>query len=614
MNPAQASRLPRRRALLTSLPLLMLADHVLAAERVNIDIVLPPAAQTALVPPPRGPEIAAVLGLGAQELRPVRSQRYGSGLTVTRYQQFYQGVPVWGERLVEEQGAAQAGVGGALLTQIDRDLPQVQPALTPAAVLAIAKSLSQASLTEGERSQLFVMQDDAGAARLVYFVSFVHGHAFGKPSRPSLLIDANSGAVLRRWEGLTHREASGPGGNAKTGRYEYGSTYGPLQVSEDCRMDSGNVVTVNLNGGTAGATPFQFSCPRNEYKPVNGAFAPLNDAHFFGNVVFNMYRDWFGLRPLSGTLYMKVHYGSAYENAFWDGTAMHFGDGKTLFHPLVSLDVSAHEVSHGFTEQNAGLVYDRQPGGINEAFSDMAGEAAEYYMKGRNDFLVGQDILKAAGALRYMDSPGRDGKSIEHASRYSDSLDVHHSSGVYNKAFYLLATRTGWSTRKAFEVFVDANRLYWSNTTGFNAGACGVEKSAQNRGYPVADVGAAFAAVGVVCGGAEQPPTPPSGGAIALGNGVPVSGISLAKGETRLYAITVPAARSTLRVRLSGGSGDADLYARVTVPPTTSSYGKRSVALGNEELISFISPQPGTYYLLVHGYEAVGTTSLVASY
>ncbi|MEZ9417725.1 M4 family metallopeptidase, partial [Vibrio sp. 10N.286.49.E1] len=111
----------------------------------------------------------------------------------------------------------------------------------------------------------------------------------------------------------------------------------------------------------------------------NGAFSPLNDAHYFGNIVFDMYKNWFDTAPLSFKLMMRVHYGNNYENAFWDGKAMTFGDGESFFYPLVSLDVSAHEVSHGFTEQNSGLVYANQSGGMNEAFSDMAGEAAEYY-------------------------------------------------------------------------------------------------------------------------------------------------------------------------------------------------------------------------------------------
>jgi Zn-dependent metalloprotease len=90
-------------------------------------------------------------------------------------------------------------------------------------------------------------------------------------------------------------------------------------------MDTPNVITVNLQIGTDGSKPFHFACPRNTYRQINGAFSPLNDAHYFGNVVFNMYKDWVKLRPIAQTLYMKVHYGNRFENAFWDGTAMNFG-------------------------------------------------------------------------------------------------------------------------------------------------------------------------------------------------------------------------------------------------------------------------------------------------
>jgi Zn-dependent metalloprotease len=199
---------------------------------------------------------------------------------------------------------------------------------------------------------------------------------------------------------------------------------------------------------------------------------------------------------------MRVHYGTNYQNAFWNGSSMTFGDGGSTFYPLVSLDVSAHEVSHGFTEQNSDLTYSGQSGGINEAFSDMAGEAAEAYNFGSNDFLVGADIYKSSsGALRYMDNPPQDGISIDHTSDYYGGLDVHYSSGVYNKAFYLLATTSGWSTQTAFQAFARANQLYWTSSTTFNQGVCGVVDAANDLGFNTADVDAAFAAVGATCGG-----------------------------------------------------------------------------------------------------------------
>lgn len=556
---------------------------------------------------------AAALGLSHDELKALRSQTYANGLVVTRHQQQYLGVPIWGEAVVEHSDPLQRAAPrftGSLLRNLNQDLAHTQPSLSSAAVLAQAKGLVRSDLqgakTSNEQAQLYVRLNERNIAQLVYLVSFVSGHG-DHPSRPHFIIDANSGAVLEQWEGLTHANATGPGGNTKTGKYEYGTTYGPLVVTSTCQMNSGNVITVNLNGGTSGSTPFKFTCSRNEYKLTNGAFSPLNDAHYFGNVVFNMYQGWFNLRPISQTLYMKVHYGSNYQNAFWDGSAMHFGDGGSTFYPLVSLDVSAHEVSHGFTEQNSGLVYSGQSGGMNEAFSDMAGEAAEYFMKGTNDWLVGSDIFKASGALRYMKNPPQDGKSIGHASNFSSGMDVHHSSGVYNKAYYLLASSAGWNTRKAFEVMVDANRLYWTASSSFNQGACGVEKSATNRGYAVADVTAAFAAVGVSCG-----TTPPV--AIALSKGVAVTGISLAKNASKLYKLVVPSGASNLTFKLSGGSGDGDIYLKLGSAPTTSSYEKKSDGSTNTETITVATPTAGTYYLLLSAYAAVNGASLVANH
>jgi vibriolysin len=78
-------------------------------------------------------------------------------------------------------------------------------------------------------------------------------------------------------------------------------------------------------------------------------------------------------------------------------------------------------------------------------------------------------------------------------------MDVHYSSGVYNKAFYLLASKGGWNTHKAFDVFVRANQMYWTPTSNYNQAACGVVNAASDYGYSISDVESAFSAVGVVC-------------------------------------------------------------------------------------------------------------------
>lgn len=104
-----------------------------------------------------------------------------------------------------------------------------------------------------------------------------------------------------------------------------------------------------------------------------------------------------------------------------------------------------------------------------------------------------------------------------------------------------------------------------------------------------------------------------SGGGNVLTNGVPVTGISVATGANKIYTLVVPAGRSSLTFKTSGGTGDADLYVQLGSAPTTSSYLKRSWNTGNSESITISSPTAGTYYVMVYGYAAASGVTLVGS-
>lgn len=584
---------------------------VALAGSVSVQAAEVVSAQTVL----QGQNLLQLQGAGANQLSSAvglqaRQQiRLADGTVKSRYQQHYQGVPVWGHSVAASELNGQfSDVSGELVMGVANDLPSVQPGLDAAQAVQAsravdrlrAQSREQQTALQAELSaqtanaKLWIYLDENNTARLVYITNYLTQHG-QQPSRPFSIIDANSGKVLQSWDGINHANATGPGGNSKTGQYQYGTDYGYLDVDANCRMSNTNVDTVNLNGATSGGSIFQFSCPNNTFKAINGAYSPLNDAHYFGGVVFNMYKSWFNVNPLNTKLRMRVHYGSNYENAFWDGSQMTFGDGASRFHPLVSLDVSAHEVSHGFTEFNSGLVYSGQSGGINEAFSDMAGEAAEYFMKGSNDWLIGADIFKSTGALRYMDDPTRDGRSIGHASNYTSGMDVHHSSGVFNRAFYTLARKTGWNTRKAFEVFTIANQLYWTSNATFVSAANGVCRATKDKGYNTADVQAAFSLVGVTtsdCGTV----TPPGGNSGTLTN------LAASTGNWTRNTITVPAGATRLTVNISGGTGDADLYVNFNTQPTTTVYQCRPYRNGNTESCVINNPQAGTWHVGLRAY------------
>ena len=100
-----------------------------------------------------------------------------------------------------------------------------------------------------------------------------------------------------------------------------------------------------------------------------------------------------------------------------------------------------------------------------------------------------------------MNNPRKDGRSVDNYAKYSPCLDVHHSSGIYNKAFYNLTENPGWNMRKSFQVFTIANKMYWAANSTMSEGACGVLKATGDY-YSVddvKDVRMAFESVGVIC-------------------------------------------------------------------------------------------------------------------
>jgi vibriolysin len=483
----------------------MLTASAQAATKKKIDITQFKSATPATVA-----NLADNMGLDSfSRLETLRSAPTIRGTHTVRMQQTWHDIPVFGatatvevdehDIVMRQQGDVYVGLAA--------DLPRVQPKLTRVQAQDLWRKQSEAAVNapiELRDANLMIYPQENGSARLVYQLShFVGGE---HPSRPTAIIDADTGEVLRQWEGLTQAEAQGPGGNEKVGQYSYGSggrpTLNVKQTGAYCTTETDTVATYHLQNSTnlgSGAI-WRFLCPVSQGDAINGGYGPINDAHHFGQVVFDMYRSYLDTAPLRARLSLMVHYGRNYENAFWNGRQMAFGDGRTTFYPLVGLDVVAHEVSHGFTEQNSGLIYSGQSGGMNEAFSDMAGDAAEWFDRGESDLLVGADIFKTRNAaLRYMCEPGRDGRSIDHASKYRNGMEVHYSSGVYNKAYCELAESDGWNPEKAFKVFARANMLYWKANETFDGGACGVGSAAADLGLKSSDVVAAFNVVGVAC-------------------------------------------------------------------------------------------------------------------
>ena len=528
-----------------------------------------------------------------------------SGMEKNKKIQYYKGIPVWGASITTNAGRGFAtSTSGQYIQGIEDDIPNIAPNITETKAMELAHKVAklEPSQTSQQNIKTIIILDKQNVAHLAYIIDFV-AH-LDEPSRPHIIISSKTGATLDYWEGLGFRLATGPGGNEKTGKYYYGTEFSELHVSRSCAMKNKYVETYDMNHKLSGGKIHEFNCPENNEREVNGAYAPLNDAHYFGGIVFDMYQSWYDTKPLNFKLKMRVHYGKRFENAFWDGRQMTFGDGYKLFYPLVSLDVVAHEVSHGFTEQNSNLVYRNQSGGINEAFSDMAGEAAKYFMNyakpesERNDWLVGSSIFKKENeALRYFADPTQDGRSIAHADDYYDGLDVHYSSGVFNKAFYLLATTPDWNTKSAFDVFYLANKVYWREDSDFDDAACGVHLASKDYGYEDYDVLRAFEAVGVNASCTKSSPVPEN--SKLLTNKQFLGGQNGYLAGLYHYHLKLEEDSEKLEVTTKGGIGDLGLFIAFDRAPSIVDYDCTSSIWGTNQECVIHNPVPGTYHIML---------------
>ncbi|MFG2889133.1 M4 family metallopeptidase [Streptomyces sp. NPDC048248] len=208
--------------------------------------------------------------------------------------------------------------------------------------------------------------------------------------------------------------------------------------------------------------------------------ASVNRAHAGLGATFELYLKAYGRKSIDGAglpLDATVHYGEKYDNAFWDGERMVFGDGDNdLFLDFtIPVDVIGHELTHGVTQYTANLTYKDQSGALNESISDVFGALIKQYALGQTadqaDWLIGAGLLGpnvTGTALRSMKAPGTAydddvlGKDPQPATMkdFVDTSDdnggVHINSGIPNHAFYLAATALGGKAwERAGQVWYD---------------------------------------------------------------------------------------------------------------------------------------------------------------
>lgn len=479
------------------------------------------------------PALAAPVTLSVRAVAVDRLER-----AHVRLRQYYRGIPVHGGEAIAHvhvaRGAVDAVTDDLVIIQGE---PDVVPVLAENDAALLGREDSGAPLDANTEAEL-VLLGRADGARLAYQVR-VTGEGDLGPVDRMVFIDAKNGAVLSSYDNL--HTAGGKPSPTGTGQAAQGTARtlysGNVGIGTELFSDGsfgandptrGRLNATDMNGRRTGAGTLYLD-PDNAWgdgSTADGATAGA-EALYGAAMTWDYYAARFGRLGIKGDgvgALSRVHYGKKYNNAFWSDACqcMTYGDGDgVVLGPLVSLDIAGHEMTHGITAATAGLIYQGESGGLNEAMSDIFGAMVEYYASEADatttkapNYWIGEDAYtpgKAGDALRYMDDPRRDGASIDHYTQYYDGLDVHYSSGLANNAFYLLAeggthrtskvTVSGIGREKAAAIFYQALVAYMTPATSFAGARQATLDAAADlygaSGAEVAQVAAAWSACGV---------------------------------------------------------------------------------------------------------------------
>ncbi|MFE4823633.1 M4 family metallopeptidase [Streptomyces sp. NPDC056704] len=424
---------------------------------------------------------AGTLGLGAKEKLVVKDVvKDQDGTLHTRYERTYAGLPVLGGDVIVHTPPASLAAGTVSSTfNNKRTIKVASTTATFTKSAAASKALKAAKSLAAEKpttdSARKVIWAGSGTPKLAWETVIGGLQDDGTPSQLHVITDATSGQELYRYQGIK----TGTGNTQYSGTVTLnttlsGSTY---QLYDTTR---GGHKTYSLNNGTSG-TGTLMTDSDDTWGTGSGSNTQTAgaDAAYGAQETWDFYKNTFGRSGIKNdgvAAYSRVHYSSAYVNAFWDDSCfcMTYGDGSGGTHALTSLDVAGHEMSHGVTSNTAGLDYTGESGGLNEATSDIFGTGVEFYAGNSSDvgdYLIGEkiDINGDGTPLRYMDKPSKDGGSADSWYSGVGNLDVHYSSGPANHMFYLLSEGSGTKV---------INGVTYNSTTSDGVAVAGIGRAA----------------------------------------------------------------------------------------------------------------------------------------
>ncbi|MBN8207587.1 peptidase M4 family protein [Bacillus sp. NTK071] len=291
------------------------------------------------------------------------------------------------------------------------------------------------------------------------------------PANWQIFVDARDGSIVDSYNAVTEEATTGHGtgvlgDNKSLNTYYSNGTY---YLYDTTKPMTGVIETRKAFLGNF--LPGNYSTDKDNAFTDTSQGADV-DANYYAGTVYDYYYNTHGRNSFDdngATIRSTVHYGSNYNNAFWNGSQMVYGDGDgKVFAPLSGAqDVVAHEITHAVTERTAGLKYQDQSGALNESMSDVFG-----YFVEPEDFLLGEDVYtpnKSGDALRSLSNPeayGQPSHMDDYYNTTSDNGGVHTNSGIPNKAAYLTIQSIGKS--KAEQIYYRALSVYLTPTSNFS--------------------------------------------------------------------------------------------------------------------------------------------------
>jgi bacillolysin len=418
---------------------------------------------------------APQFGLRSGDLALVRQTALDANRVSFRYQQHYNGIPVFGGVVVMN-----ITPNGGLVSMMGKTAPNLSVSTTPlisqaqAEQSALRAVQAREGVAGGTVSSVLNVYDARlvsgmpAASALVWNVGVVTPN---QPVNATALVDAVTGSLIVYYNSVDSHWGGVVGGSSVASALPLAGDRGNRATPDMATYDSNN----QISGGDF-VLPGTFLCDEADISCTGGVDFDADEAHTHARGVFEMYDEVHGRDSLDDAglqLISSVHVGEGYCNAFWNGVQMAYGDGCGS--SIVRDDVVSHELTHGVTEFSSGLEYITESGAINESFSDVWGEFYDLTNASgdetpANRWRVGEELDFGGGlnGIRDMKDPTLFGHPDRKQSPLfylgtADDGGVHWNSGVGNKAFYLAVdggsfngqTITGIGLNKAIQVWYD---------------------------------------------------------------------------------------------------------------------------------------------------------------